>query len=150
MNAARKPKPFRLTAPVPKEYAVHTGIVQMLRKWARPEVLYLHIPNQSIGGPRRGAFLKRMGRRAGAADLLIVDGGQSTFVEIKRPKGERRATQKAFQVDAETAGATYYLVDSVDAAAQLFNDLGILRRRLLVASNRRLYDGAIPDLMVTA
>ena len=55
----------------PTEFQIQAAVIEYLRFNARPGVVYMHIPNQQAGGPKRGAYLKRMGVLPGAADLLL-------------------------------------------------------------------------------
>ena len=78
-----------------------------------------------------GARLKRMGVRAGAADLLFLrPGSRALFLEIKTSRGVQSATQRAFEAQAIAAGAEYMIARSLDAALDILWRRGFLARRL--------------------
>jgi hypothetical protein len=79
-----------------------------------------------------GSRLKRMGLRAGAADLLFLRPGSSAlFLEIKTSRGVQSATQRAFEAQAITAGCEYKICRSLDHALTLLFEAGFLSRRLV-------------------
>jgi hypothetical protein len=50
----------------------------------------------------------------GIADIIVVHVGGPYFLEVKRPSTYQRPEQKEFQKAAETAGALYAVVRSID------------------------------------
>src|SRR6185295_12982606 len=50
----------------------------------------------------------------GIADIIVVHTGFPYFLEVKRPGTYQSAEQKAFQKQAEKAGAFYSVVRSID------------------------------------
>lgn len=92
------------------EYQVHMACVRWLSVIAPEGCLWMHIPNGEKRDAITGAKLKRMGVRAGAADLLIGWRGQTLFVEIKAEDGRQTETQKEFEKAALAAGHAYVLV----------------------------------------
>jgi hypothetical protein len=70
------------------EAQLQRAICDHLRLRAKPDVLWLHVPN----GERRdkitgGAKLKRMGVLAGASDFLLWHESHSFALELKSPGG---------------------------------------------------------------
>lgn len=124
-------RPFRLKACAPDEEAIHLDLVEALRNWAKPNCLWFHCPNGERRDVITGAKLKRMGVRAGAADLMFVHRGRVLFIELKDHKGKQSASQVAFQSIAESAGAEYYVVRSVAHALCILGERGMLIRRLV-------------------
>ncbi len=111
--AKPRTKPFRLTQWECSEFAVQCSLVDALRKFARPDVLWLHIGNGERRDVITGSRLKRMGLRAGASDLLFLrPGTPALFLEIKTSRGVQSATQRAFEAQAIVAGAQYAIVRS--------------------------------------
>ena len=61
--------------------------------------------------------------KAGVPDrLVILPGGLVWFAEIKRPGGKLRPLQVFWKKQIERLGAKYYVVDSLDAIANVVND----------------------------
>jgi hypothetical protein len=89
------------------ERQLHGFTADLLRLLAAEHVLWLHIANEGVRSPRTGAFLKRMGMLAGAADFLIVVRGQAHFLELKTAKGRQSLAQLSFQTCARQAGSSY-------------------------------------------
>ena len=103
------PKPYRLTRPVPKEYAEQSALIrwfdyQCLTRWPRLLVdietsrgmerigCLFAIPNgsQLKGGPRQGRQMREEGLRPGVFDLCLpVPSGDhhGLFIEVKRLAG---------------------------------------------------------------
>jgi hypothetical protein len=62
---------------------------------------------------------KRARGRAGTADLLFLrPGSPPLFLETKTRTGQQSGTQKAFEVQATTAGAQYVIARSLDSALE--------------------------------
>lgn len=123
-------KPFSLKAPEPTEYELQCSVVECLRKFASPRTLWLSITNQSTEGPARGAMLKKMGRRAGASDLLFIRPGSVLFLELKDRLGQQSDSQRAFQSDAEAAGCAYEICRTLEDSLALLWARGFLARDL--------------------
>ena len=50
----------------------------------------------------------------GVADIILVHTGRPYFLEVKRPNTAQSPDQRAFQEQAEKAGALYAVVRSID------------------------------------
>lgn len=50
----------------------------------------------------------------GVPDIIVVHIGRPYFLEVKRPKTYQSPEQKAFQQQAEAAGALYAVVRSIE------------------------------------
>lgn len=80
-------------------------------------MLLFHIPN---GGKRNiieAVNFKKMGVRAGVADLFLSVsslGFHGLYIEIKMPGGTQGDNQKKFQQQVEANGYKYCIADSVD------------------------------------
>jgi len=69
-----------------------------------------------------GAIAKRMGLRAGVADLsLLTNGGRIVFIELKTAKGRQSSKQKDFQSLCDLIGAPYHLVRCLEEFIELIN-----------------------------
>lgn len=109
------------------EETLHKVIVDLLRKTAKPDVIWLHIPNGEHRDIRTATKLKLMGVRAGAADLLFIMPGFVAFMELKAPGGSLSKEQIDFQARCEDIGVPYAVVHNIDSAIQRFKTWGILR-----------------------
>lgn len=131
------------------ERQIHLGVVQLLMFSAVPGLVWTHVANERRTTPREGAFLKRMGLRAGWADFTLiipqVDGDchnrrvcmpQIGFLELKRPGGRLSAAQEQFRDDVTAIGCLWGLAYSTDAAADLLRQWGALRSNAVPAHRR--------------
>lgn len=83
----------------------------------------LHIPNGGKMGIARGRILKRMGVKAGTADVLFMwrkkyFGG--LWLEFKSATGKQSESQKEFERLCHIAQYDYQVVHSVDEAMEAF------------------------------
>ena len=100
------------------ERQIHIGVVQLLNFNAVPGLVWTHVANERRTTPREGAFLKRMGLRAGWADFTLIvpradgDGHNRhtvtppalAFLELKRPGGRLSVAQEQFRDDVTAIG----------------------------------------------
>jgi hypothetical protein len=128
-NERGKKRPAK-TIPTP-ENLIHQGIISALTVMAAPGVLYWHPPNE---GPDRTAAqtaaLKRLGLLPGVPDLVFhLPGGQTAFLEIKRPDGGRLSPEQLIFKDAAIAlGCKWALATSIDGALRTLKSWGALRK----------------------
>src|SRR5262249_4316764 len=85
---------------------VHDAVVAHLRLRAKPDVLWLHVPNGGARDAKTGAILKRMGTLAGASDFLLWHQGNSFALELKAPGGRPTEAQLDFLARFNEAAAT--------------------------------------------
>lgn len=108
------------------EYEIHKAVVDWLAV-ALPNALVMHIPNN----PRSqasGARLKKMGMKAGAADLIIIHHGVIAFVEVKKDKGRLSEAQKVFRDTCAEHQLPYAVIRGVGDLQAFLDDLGIKTR----------------------
>jgi hypothetical protein len=72
------------------------------------------VPNESNEGKIRGSIKNRMGRKKGAADLVIDTGNEVFYIEMKDHKGTQEPDQKKFEVAVKKIGRTYVLFRSLE------------------------------------
>lgn len=120
------------------EYGLHTFVVDALRLYAAPGVIYFHPANEGPRSPRYAAKLKRMGVLAGVADLVIVVEGKACFLELKSAKGKLSPAQKAFRQASASASAPYAIASTPEQACNVLLEWGALARDPL---------GRVEDLM---
>ena len=124
------PARFRLRPFQPSEWQHQISLVDCLRKYAHPQCLRFSVPNQQDSGPKRGFFLKLLGARAGASDLVFLFRRQILFLELKRERGIQSDVQRAFETLVKTAGGEYAISYSLEASCDLLFARGILTRDL--------------------
>jgi hypothetical protein len=110
----RKPRPRKAPASRPKELVLHLDVARLLRKHARPEWIWAHVPNGEKRDPRTAAKLKAMGVKAGLSDFLLVSpAGVAHFLELKR-EGERLSDpQEDFKLWCTTHGVPFVVAHSI-------------------------------------
>jgi hypothetical protein len=59
-------------------------------------LLWWHTPNESTAHVAHRVKLKRLGAKAGVADLVLLHAGKMFCLEIKTVKGHATAAQRAF------------------------------------------------------
>jgi hypothetical protein len=60
---------------------------------------------------------------AGVPDRIVILGGRTVFVEIKRPGGKTSPIQRHMHDRLRRAGADVRVMDSIDAIRSLINEL---------------------------
>jgi hypothetical protein len=116
------------------ERQIHLGVVQLLNFNAVPGLVWTHVANERRTTPREGAFLKRMGLRAGWADFTLLIPCRSNlhprtaFLELKRPGGRLSVAQEQFRDDVTAIGCLWALAYSSDQAAGYLKEWGALRK----------------------
>lgn len=94
------------------EHDLQVSIINLLRAY---NIFALAIPNGGRRDAVTGARLKKEGVVAGAADLvLILDDGETVWVELKTPKGRQSDNQKEFQAKLQNLSHTYLIWRSID------------------------------------
>ncbi len=122
LKYATKPR-----AKIGPEARLHLAVVQWLMIAGEPGMLFLHPANEGKRSAQSGAFLKRMGMRAGAADLLIFYKGRAFALELKAKGGKLSPAQYAFSDDWIYAGFSYDSADNIDDALQCLRDWGVIK-----------------------
>ncbi len=115
-----------MKAPVPLERQIHLGVCRLLTLNARPGIVWFHTANERRTTPRQGAFLKRMGVKAGVPDFVILTPEGACFLEIKRPGKSLSLAQKTFFAAVYTMGYEYGTAQSIDDAVRLLKGWNVL------------------------
>jgi len=85
----------------------------------------IHVPNGGKMSPWKGAILKRMGVKAGVADILVMfkkDAYGGLWLEFKTKKGTQSESQEDFQELCGIAFYDYKVVRSLEEAQKAFSD----------------------------
>ena len=85
----------------------------------------LYIKNNSGAyKTEHGAFV-RFGKIGSSDFLMLLPNGQTTFLEVKTPKGRQTDRQKDFQRRVEQLGHRYFVVQSAREVWQILEGQGI-------------------------
>lgn len=87
-----------------------------------------HPANGGLRSLSEAMRFKRMGLRAGVADLVMIYKGRTYFLEIKSPAGRLTPEQLAFADDARSAGAEVAVIRSLDDLRLALKAWGIRTR----------------------
>jgi hypothetical protein len=140
-----KPRPFRLTAPVPPENDLHTAVADALAVLVMPPAEWTTFPAGHVAlSGQAAAKLARLGLKRSWPDILVVHGGLFG-IELKRPGGRLSITRivrtkrgRARVVEGqreafprlEAAGMQIAVCESVDAVLAALGAWNVpLRRR---------------------
>lgn len=114
-----------------RELSHHIAVADVLRRFARDDVIWFHPANGEHRDKRTAAKLRAMGVQPGAPDFVIVIGGRVHLLEMKRPGGERPSkAQRDFLFRAVAAGCETAVAFGIDAALDRLNLWGALRVRV--------------------
>ena len=104
----RKPRIRKAPQVRPKEIELHMSVAALLRKRARPDWRWTHIPSGELRDARTAAKLKAMGMRPGWPDFaLIAPGGRLHALELKRVGEGLSDVQEDFRMWCVRHGAPY-------------------------------------------
>ena len=109
------------------EAQLQATVVEHLRLRAKPDVLWLHVPNGERRDKITGA--KRMGVLAGASDLLLWHRGYSFALELKSDGGRLSDAQLEFLARFNDAGGHSAVAESIDRALACMEAWGLLSGR---------------------
>lgn len=114
-----------------RELSHHIAVADVLRRFARDDVIWFHPANGERRDKRTAAKLRAMGVQPGAPDFVIVIAGKVHLLEMKRPGGKRpRGAQRDFLFRAVAAGCETAVAFGIDAALDRLNLWGALRVRV--------------------
>ena len=117
-----------------RELSHHIAVADVLRRFARDDVIWFHPANGERRDKRTAAKLRAMGVQPGAPDFVIVIAGKIHLLEMKRPGGAKpSAAQNAFMDRAISAGCVTAVAYGIDAALDKLNAWGALRVRVTPA-----------------
>ena len=130
----RKPAKARDTAGrilAPSEHLIQVRLLASLTILAAPGVYWFAIPNAGKRSANHAMKMKAEGLRAGVADLCIMlPGGRSAFLELKKPGGRLSPEQKAFGETCKFLGHPWACAWSVTEALTYLRAWGALRENV--------------------
>ncbi len=103
-------------------------VMQYLQIAGVPDLMAFHIKNSGKESIQTGALLKKMGVKAGVADLFIgVPGQPPAFLELKSDKGTHTKPQMMFAEHCWRLGYRYEVASGIDRALAVLRTWGALR-----------------------
>jgi hypothetical protein len=111
-----------------REHELQRFVVETLRLYGVPNLIYFHPANEGKRSERTGNFLKRMGMLSGVADIVVIlPGAAAKFLELKVPGSQTSMAQIAFAAACGANGCDYALARSPEEAAAILHEWGALR-----------------------
>ncbi len=113
----------------PTEQQIHVAVVDLLNAYARPGLIYFHVPNGEHRHISVAKKLKKMGVLPGVADFVLIRlMGKAAFLEIKEPnEGRQSKAQKEFEAQCHLNGSPYYVAHSFEEARDWLSDMDMLQ-----------------------
>lgn len=108
-------------------------VVALLEAYGRHDIEWHHVPNGARNGGE-GDKLRKMGARAGVADLMLLIDRRSFGVELKTEIGTQSSDQSEWQVRFERAGGTYFMARGLDEAIGVLSGIGAFRTKIIIAN----------------
>jgi hypothetical protein len=120
-----------------EEFVTHAALVEHLRSFRRPGVVFFHPPSGEERTKRvhpktgklycpGGTRLQRMGMRKGVPDLVIIYSGRIMGLEVKSSDGTLSREQKEFRGEWERAGGIYAVARSVEVGRVVLEAWGVV------------------------
>jgi hypothetical protein len=117
-----------MTLPV-SEASIQRALVARWHLLGTPGSVLAHLANGEHRSKATAGRLKALGVLAGMPDLLCAAPGAGVFfVELKRRKGRVTAAQREMHERLRRSGADVVTLDDLDAAVELLEHRGVLRR----------------------
>lgn len=116
--------------PSPKEFALHVGLADLIRRTIAPGWMFTHLPFGEQRSAITGARLKRMGTQPGWPDFIFVGPHKLFFLELKRRGSSASDEQANVALHIMRCGFGYLCTDDLEDAVGSLRDLGILRARV--------------------
>lgn len=109
------------------EDSIHKAVADHLRHRGAAGLVWWHSPNDAKRSFATAARLKKMGMRAGVADIIAIHNGKAFALELKSDNGRATIAQLEFLSDFEQAGGYSCLCHGLDAAIRTLETWGLLR-----------------------
>lgn len=110
------------------EHSLQVSILDYLDIKGRRELRWTAIENGGLRHPLVAARIKAAGVKPGTPDIVILmDNGQTGWIECKSKRGQLRPEQKGFAASAVRLGHRWAMVKSLDVAIGILKEWGVLR-----------------------
>jgi len=111
------------------EASLQISVAEWLARFGKPGLIWFHAANERQCSMRQGAYLKRMGVKAGVPDVCIVrPGGTAAFLELKSRDGRQTPEQQAFEQLCKANDSPYAIARTIDEAISTLTAWGCLRQ----------------------
>lgn len=128
-------RPFRLTAPVPSEDAIHEAVSDALTLAIAPPgvssadgVLWWTCEHRNARDATEGARRKRRGVVAGIPDVHVFSRGTPIMIELKRPGYTRSAVsdaQRERHAELQKAGVQTFIATSFEDVLRALRTMAV-------------------------
>lgn len=112
--------------PFRDEAAFQVAVACLLRKEAKPGVIWFHVPNGEFRDLATARKLKDMGVRPGVADFLVFSAEVSLALELKTPRGVLSENQKGFRDAWRDQGRAYEIARNLDEVRAILEIAGFI------------------------
>jgi hypothetical protein len=109
------------------EATLQEHVVKLLQAYGRSDICWFHVPNGESRSKKTGARLKRMGVRAGVADLIFLVDGRMIALELKTEIGHIRKEQEEFAEGVMCAGGEYRIAYGLSGALTALHAINVIR-----------------------
>ena len=114
------------------EEDLQIAVIDLLRRFAKPGVIYFHCANGGYRNPREAARFKAMGVLPGVSDIIIsMPGGKMGFLELKAGKGKITKAQNNFLNAVATNGHWAICCMDMSSVAYALWTWGALKQRVV-------------------
>lgn len=110
-----------------KESQLQNAVCDQLRARGVKGLVWFHPPNGGRRGPIEGARFKRMGVKAGVADLILLHNGNAFALELKTETGRISDAQYEFLANFRAAGGYAWASQGLDSAIKILESWGLLK-----------------------
>lgn len=100
------------------EAQVQRAVIDHLQRRGVKKLYWFHVPNGGRRGRIEGANFKRLGVKAGVPDLMLIHGGRTYALELKREKGRASGKQLLAHLSLQEAGAIVATAYGLDEAVR--------------------------------
>ena len=119
-----------------EEEQLQRSLVEHLRYFAKPEVIWFHTPNGEARSKATAGRLKAMGVQAGVLDLTFIVSRDAMgpewpsvhFLELKSRDGVLTKAQKDFIRRAEALGCPCFVTADLDQALDVLVSWGVFTK----------------------
>jgi hypothetical protein len=118
----------RRKRPPALERRTHIAVADLLRRAAKPDWIWLHVPNGEHRSDATASLLKRMGVMPGAFDFLLIGpDGQHHWLELKRGRAVLSVDQQQFLRNLAARRVPHAIARSFDEAVAALKSWDVLR-----------------------
>jgi hypothetical protein len=101
------------------EHGIQVRLCNILRIFARADVIWHAIPNAGKRGFQAAAAMVAEGLLAGVADLLFIVEGRAHYLEMKKPGGVLSVPQMGFRARCHRDGVPWAMAETLEQAVEV-------------------------------